>query len=90
MTRTLSFNDKPDDEYTIRYRNPIDAIKSIWEDPANAEHLVFSPKKIFSDTSRTNRIFNEMWTGKWWHSIQVSETLFSHCNFSKFVVVKAS
>ncbi len=71
ITRKLSFKDSPNEEFTIRYRDPIKAIQSIWEDPSNADHLVYAPKKVFSDASKTNRIFNEMWTGKWWHGIQV-------------------
>ena len=86
MTRTLAFNDRPDDKYTIRYRNPIDTIKSIWEDPAHTEHLVFSMKKIFSDSSRENRIFNEIWTGKWWHSVQVKDTLTFSIDFLLIVI----
>jgi len=71
MTCTLSFKDRPEEKYTIRYHDPVEAIKSLWADPSNADHLVFAPKKIFSDTSKKNRIFSEMWTGKWWHSVQV-------------------
>jgi hypothetical protein len=32
--------------------------------------IVYVPKKVFSDTDRKNRVYNEMWTGKWWNGIQ--------------------
>lgn len=70
-SRQLSFNDRPDDKYTVRFRNPIEAIKSLWSNPANADHLVYAPKKIYADATKENRIFNEIWTAKWWHALQV-------------------
>ena len=39
---------------------------------AFANDIVYRPKKIFTDSSKTTRIYNEMWTGDWWHSVQVS------------------
>ncbi|KAF9471250.1 hypothetical protein BDN70DRAFT_820240, partial [Pholiota conissans] len=42
----LAFDDRPEDKFTIRYRDPIAAIRSLWADPANQKHLVYSPKKI--------------------------------------------
>jgi len=70
-TCNLSFRDRPTEKCTIRYRDPIKAIKSLWADPANAEHLVVSPKKVYSDSSKSSRIYSEMWTAKWWHVLQV-------------------
>ncbi|KAF5316434.1 hypothetical protein D9619_006912 [Psilocybe cf. subviscida] len=69
-TQTLSFDDRPDETFTIRYRCPVEAIKSLWADPNNQEHLVFAPKKVYSDETKENRIYNEMWTGQWWHVLQ--------------------
>lgn len=66
-TRTLSFDDQPEDTFTIRYRDPIEAIRSLWGDPGLSKDFVYAPQKIFSDESKSKRIYNEMWTGKWWH-----------------------
>ncbi|EGO02615.1 hypothetical protein SERLA73DRAFT_150295 [Serpula lacrymans var. lacrymans S7.3] len=38
--------------------------------PAHAKHIICKPKKIFSNAQKENRIYNEIWTGKWWHAIQ--------------------
>lgn len=69
-TQKISFNDT-DDIFTIRYRDPIAAIKSLWMDTQLSPEMVFAGCKIFSDSTRKNRIFSEMWTGKWWHVLQV-------------------
>ncbi len=71
-TTELKFPDQPEEKYTIRHRDPVEAIKSLWGDPAHVNDLVYVPKKIFSDSTRTNRIFSEMWTAHWWHALQVS------------------
>ena len=72
--KKLSFNDHPEDQYTIRYRDPIKAIESLFQDPNNAKHLVYALQKIYADETKENRIFNEMWTGQWWHVLQVNST----------------
>jgi hypothetical protein len=70
-SKKLAFEDRPEDEYTIYYRNPIDAMRSLLGSPAHAKDIVYRPKKIFRDKEKSVRIYNEMWTGKWWHAIQV-------------------
>jgi hypothetical protein len=69
-TQKLKFNDT-EDEFTIRYRDPIAAIKSLWGDEQLSPEMVFAGCKIFSNETKKNRIFSEMHTGKWWHVIQV-------------------
>ena len=63
-TKRLRFNDRPDEVFVVRHRDPIEAIHSLWGDPALSEHLVYRPKKIFSNANKDNRIYNEMWTEK--------------------------
>jgi hypothetical protein len=71
QTKHLSFADRPDDIFTVRYRNPVEAVQSLWKDPELSPHIKVSPTKVFSSQDRKTRIFNEMWTAKWWHVIQV-------------------
>ena len=71
-TQYLSFPDIPDEKHLIQYRDPLEAIKTLLGNLAHNDHIVYKPCKIFSDHSKKNRIYNEMWTGKWWHSVQVS------------------
>lgn len=70
----LSFTDRPDEIFTIRFRDPVEAIRSLWKDSYLSSQMVFSPAKVYSNHKKDNRIFSEMWTAKWWHVLQVSYT----------------
>ncbi|KAJ7236362.1 hypothetical protein C8J57DRAFT_1088236 [Mycena rebaudengoi] len=70
-SKFLSFPDRPDEKYTIRYRNPLSAIQTLLGNPAHASQIVYVPKRIFTSRARDNRVYNEMWTGKWWAAVQV-------------------
>ena len=68
----FAFSDHPDQQHLIQYRDPIEAIKSLLGNSAHADQMVFKPKHIYSSkNSPRNRIYSEMWTGRWWHAIQV-------------------
>jgi len=71
-TTKLSFNERPNESFTLRYRDPIEALKSLWKDPQLSPEMVFAGRKIFSDETLKNQIFTEMYTAKWWHILQVS------------------
>ncbi|KAE9389172.1 hypothetical protein BT96DRAFT_762258, partial [Gymnopus androsaceus JB14] len=47
FTKQLSFKDRPKEFFTIRHRNPINAIKALWGDPAFSKDLVYKPAKMF-------------------------------------------
>lgn len=72
-TKRLSFKDRPKDYFTIRYRDPIEAIKGLWGDPAFANDLVYKPAKIFRGEKQTEdeRLFSEMWSGGLWNAVHV-------------------
>ena len=67
----------PTERHQIEYRNPVEAIKSLWTDPLLADQLVYRPEKMYADESRNSRLYNEMWTGSWWWSIQVPSIFLS-------------
>jgi len=67
----LAFHDRPEEKHIIRHRNVIDAIRCLWGDPSLSKHMVYAPKKIFSDSTRKKRVYSEMWSGSWWHVVQV-------------------
>jgi hypothetical protein len=60
---------------TLLYRDPITIIETLLSSPPLGKSMQFHPKKSWSDGSKTNRIYSEMWTGDWWWRTQVS---FSH------------
>ncbi|KAF5349885.1 hypothetical protein D9757_013996 [Collybiopsis confluens] len=71
-TKELSFRDSPDDHFTVHHRDPIQAIKALWGDPAFAEHLIYKPGKLFYGKKQTEnmRMFSEMWTAGFWNAVQ--------------------
>jgi hypothetical protein len=91
-TQKLHFKDLPDETFTLRYRDPIEAIKSLWKDSQLSPEIVFTSQKIFSDKTRKNRIFTEMWTGKWWPALQVKiiSTIFSFLLLIYYFLVSSS
>lgn len=75
FSKNITFLDYPNEHFVLRHRNVLDTVKSLWEDPELAPHIVYKPKHIFRpnpDNPRNpTRVYNEMWAGKWWWSIQV-------------------
>jgi len=57
--------------FDFYFHNIIPCIHSLFGDPTFAKWLIFKPEHHFEDAAQTNRIFNEMHTGKWWWSVQV-------------------
>jgi hypothetical protein len=49
----------------------VEAVKSLLGDPALASHIVYKPTKVFTNDDKTDRIYTELWTGQWWHVVQV-------------------
>jgi len=73
-TKELWYKSDLEDKHTIRYRDPLQAIASLLGNPAHASDIVYCPSKIFTDSSKSKRIYNEMWTGDWWNTVQVSSS----------------
>jgi hypothetical protein len=82
QTRTLTFKDRPNDKFTVHFRDPVEAIRSLWRDPDLSPHMVYAPSKIYADAKKDNRIYTEMWTGQWWHILQVGIFLSSFYLFN--------
>ncbi|TFK45605.1 hypothetical protein OE88DRAFT_1740110 [Heliocybe sulcata] len=69
-TAHISLADDPNEKHLIQYRDPVEVIRSLISNPAHSESMVFSPKKVYTNMSKTKRVYTEMWTGKWWHAVQ--------------------
>jgi hypothetical protein len=76
-TKRLSFRDRPDEQFTIYHRDPVNAIKALWGDPSFSNDLVYKPARLFrgSDQREEHRIFSEMWTGGFWNAAQVGTSI---------------
>ncbi|KAJ3717349.1 hypothetical protein C8R42DRAFT_564469, partial [Lentinula raphanica] len=74
FTKQLAFKDRPNETFTLHYRDPIEAIKALWGDPSLTNEFVYKPAKLFRSSTLTEeeRIFSEMWTSSFWHSVQVN------------------
>ncbi|KAH9912827.1 uncharacterized protein B0H18DRAFT_887368 [Fomitopsis serialis] len=70
-TTSLTFPDRIDEQHLVRYRDILEAIKALLGNPAHAKDVVYRPRRVFADRSRTKRIYSEMWTGLWWNAVQV-------------------
>ncbi|KAI0054953.1 hypothetical protein BV25DRAFT_1816322 [Artomyces pyxidatus] len=57
--------------FEFYYRDPLECIQALFGDPAFAPHLVFVPQRHYEDEDQTIRVYNDMWTGKWWWRTQV-------------------
>lgn len=75
FSRNLSFTDRPDEKYQVHYRDVLQGIKALLGDPGLADHLVYRPSRVFTNRSKDNRIYSEMWTGVWWTTVQVRSYL---------------
>ncbi|KAG2097927.1 uncharacterized protein F5147DRAFT_747407 [Suillus discolor] len=60
----------PEYKHIIYHQNLIDAVKILLRNPAYTNNIVYRPKRVFTNASRDSRIYNEMWTGDWWNTIQ--------------------
>ncbi|KAF5380310.1 hypothetical protein D9757_007981 [Collybiopsis confluens] len=71
-TKRLSFRDRPDEYFTVRHRDPVEAIRGVWGDPAFAGDLVYKPAKLFRGKEHTEeeRVYSEMWTSGCWNAAQ--------------------
>lgn len=53
-------------------RDPVECIKELIGNPAFREKLRYSPQRAYEDDEGKSRIYDEMWSGDWWWTLQVS------------------
>jgi hypothetical protein len=58
-------NNHCDDDYTrFFYRNPVECIEFLMQQPAFREHISYAPAKEFNDAEE--RIYSEVKSREWW------------------------
>ncbi|EPQ50210.1 hypothetical protein GLOTRDRAFT_50901 [Gloeophyllum trabeum ATCC 11539] len=67
----ISLAGDPGQKHLVQYRDPVALISSLLSNPAHASSMVYAPKKVYTNSSKSKRAYSEMWTGKWWHAVQV-------------------
>ena len=53
-------------------RDPVECVKELFANPAFKDKCQYKPRKAFTDESKAERVYSEMWTGDWWWKTQVS------------------
>ncbi|KAF8886786.1 hypothetical protein BD779DRAFT_1611686 [Infundibulicybe gibba] len=56
--------------FDIFYRNPLECVKALFADPEFAGDLLLRPERHFADASKTDQLYHEMNTGRWWWDTQ--------------------
>jgi Plavaka transposase len=59
-------------------RDIVECIRSLYSDPQFAQDLAFAPERHYTSPDRTCRIYNEMYTGDWWWTVQVCVLWLNH------------
>lgn len=66
--------DKLTEELELWWRDPVECIRELIGNPAYKEHMAYAPERAYQDPNGNDdqQIWDEMWTGKWWHDVQVT------------------
>jgi len=62
-------NLRNDDYARFIYRNPVECIEFLMQQPAYREHMSYAPAKEFNDAEE--RLFSEVISSDWWWNEQV-------------------
>ncbi|KDQ49172.1 hypothetical protein JAAARDRAFT_201091 [Jaapia argillacea MUCL 33604] len=71
LQRSIILQDNPEEQHLIQYRDILKLIQSLFANPAHAKDMRYAPIRVYSDAENTQRIYHEMWTGRWWNIIQM-------------------
>jgi hypothetical protein len=76
-TQRLDFPDAPDEELILYWRDPVECLQWLEENPAFQGQTSYVPVKAYTDNEKTNRLYSEMHTGNLWaeHQANVSHFL---------------
>jgi hypothetical protein len=59
------------ESYEFHFRETIPCLRALFGDPRFSKHLALAPERHYQDAGHTTQVFSEMYTGKWWWSVQV-------------------
>jgi hypothetical protein len=68
-------------------RDIIEVIAELIGNPRFAKFMKYAPERHWTAENDGVRIYNELWTGDWWWSVQVSNCLCQHIYDSPFVAI---
>ncbi|KAH7905034.1 hypothetical protein BJ138DRAFT_1233443 [Hygrophoropsis aurantiaca] len=59
-----------DETFDLFSRDILECIRALYGDPEHAQYLSFAPERHYTDANKTECLYHEMHTGKWWWSTQ--------------------
>ena len=59
------------ESFDLYFRDILECVRALYGNPEFARYLVFQPEKVYSEATG-ERLYHDMYTGKWWWSVQVS------------------
>ena len=65
-------------------RDPVECVRELFSNPAFKDKLRYKPRKAFTNKLKTERVYGEMWMGKWWWKTQVSHVGNDLMNHSRY------
>ena len=68
----ITIKHHPNEQHLLQFRDIIQAICALLGNIRHAGKIVYRPHKIFRDVFHMQCIYNEMWSGRWWHAVQAS------------------
>jgi hypothetical protein len=74
------------ESYDFFFREVIPCLRALFGDPRFSKHLAFAPERHYQDEGNTEQVFSEMYTGKWWWSVQVRTSSTLHTLRGTYVV----
>ncbi|SJK96778.1 uncharacterized protein ARMOST_00024 [Armillaria ostoyae] len=58
------------EELELWYRDPVECIRELLENPIFRDSMKYAPEHIVLDWHRKVEVINEMWTASWWWELQ--------------------
>ena len=52
--------------------DPVAVVQEILENPDLKDDIHYKPMRSYTDEEKSERIYNEMWTGDWWNEKAIS------------------
>ncbi|KAF8883513.1 hypothetical protein BD779DRAFT_1674455 [Infundibulicybe gibba] len=57
-------------KFSYLLSNPLECVKALLKDPEFAGDLLFKPERHYTSSDKTDQLYHEMNTGKWWWETQ--------------------
>ena len=78
------------ESFDLYFRDILECVRALYGNPEFARYLVFQPEKVYSEATG-ERLYHDMYTGKWWWTTQVRSAFFILDKCNKFTnIVEAA